>query len=265
VLRGKLNELLAWVQSEVPGVQGRGVVDTAPLLERDFARRAGLGWIGKNTLLIDKRLGSFLFLGALLLDLELLPDEPFAADHCGTCTRCLDACPTQAFVAPHQLDARRCISYLTIELRGPVPEELRGGVGEWLFGCDVCQDVCPWNRKAPWGKLPPRQDVMALDALEALTLSEDEFRRRFRGTALWRTKRRGLVRNAALVVANVGDVRAIPVLERLSGDPDPIVAEAARWSLDRLAPFRRNGAGVAPAPAHPAIGDARPGSANRGY
>jgi epoxyqueuosine reductase len=234
VLRGKLNELLAWVQAESPGTQGRGVVDTAPLLERDFARRAGLGWIGKNTLLINRRLGSFHFLGALLLDLELTADEPFATDHCGSCTRCLEACPTHAFVAPHQLDARRCISYLTIELRGPIPEELRPDVGDWLFGCDVCQDVCPWNRKAPLGSVAAREDVLGLDALEALTLSEEEFRRRFRGTALWRTKRRGLVRNAAIVAANTSDARAVPALERLCDDPDAIVADAARCALARI-------------------------------
>jgi epoxyqueuosine reductase len=237
VLRGKLKDLLTWVEQQAPGVQGRAVVDTAPLLERDFARRAGLGWIGKNTMLINKRLGSFLFLGALLLDIELAADAPFAADHCGSCTRCLDACPTQAFVGPHQLDARRCISYLTIELRGPIPEELRPDMGDWLFGCDVCQDVCPWNRKAPLGGEPalqPRSDVVALDALEILTLSEEEFRRRYRGTALWRTKRRGLVRNAAIVLANSGERRAMPDLERLCGDSDPVVAEAARWALQQL-------------------------------
>jgi epoxyqueuosine reductase len=237
VLRAKLDALLSWVQAEVPGVQGRGVVDTAPLLERDFARRAGLGWIGKNTMLINKRLGSFFFLGALLLNLDLEPDAPFSADHCGTCTRCLDACPTYAFVAPHQLDARRCISYLTIELRGPVAEELRPGMGEWLFGCDICQDVCPWNRKAPPGNEPalqPRVDLLALDILDILQLTEAEFRTRFRGTALWRTKRRGLVRNAAIIAGNTGERRAVPALERLLGDDDPVVAEAARWALRRL-------------------------------
>src|SRR5437868_4979112 len=149
VLRQKLNALLAWVRQEVPGCRGRGVVDTAPLLERDFARRAGLGWIGKNTMLLNKRLGSFFFIGALLLDLELKPDPPHETSHCGTCTACLDACPTQAFTAPGQLDARRCISYLTIELRGPVPEALREPMGDWLFGGDVGQEVCPWNHKAP--------------------------------------------------------------------------------------------------------------------
>ena len=237
VLRSKLNALLAWVQTEAPGTNGRGVVDTAPLLERDFARRAGLGWFGKNTMLIHPRLGSYFFLGALLLDLELPLDEPYALEHCGTCTACLDACPTKAFVGPYELDARRCISYLTIELRGSIPADLRAHLGDWLFGCDVCQDVCPWNRKAPLGRelaLLPRADLAAADPIALLALTEEEFRRRFRGTALWRTKRQGLVRNAAIVLGNTGDVRALPALERASRDSDPIVQDAARWAIGRI-------------------------------
>jgi epoxyqueuosine reductase len=225
------------VQRESPGAQGRGVVDTAPLLERDFARRAGLGWFGKNTMLIHKRLGSLFFLGALLLDLDLAPDAPFTADHCGTCTACLDACPTNAFTAPYQLDSRKCISYLTIELRGPIREDLRAGVGSWLFGCDVCQDVCPWNRKAPWGQDPelqPRTDLEAIDPIELLGLDEAQFRRRFRDTALWRTKRQGLLRNAAIVLGNTGGLGAIPALENAMADPDPVIGEAARWASGRI-------------------------------
>ncbi len=227
VLRDRLNRLLAWVQREAPGCRGRGVVDTAPLLERDFARRAGLGWIGKNTMLINKHRGSYSFLGALLLDLELQPDEPHAAGHCGTCTACLDACPTGAFTGPGWLDARKCISYLTIELRTAVLEELRPGVGDWLFGCDVCQEVCPWNRK-------DTSQPEAVDAAELLSLTEEEFRRRYRGTALMRTKRRGLLRNAALVLGNTGDERALPALRRALGDAESLVREAAAWAIAQI-------------------------------
>jgi epoxyqueuosine reductase len=237
VLRQKLNELLAFVQLIRPGTQGRGVVDTAPLLERDFARRAGLGWFGKNTMLINKRLGSYTLLGALLLDCELRTDEPFAASHCGSCTRCLDACPTEAFVGPYQLDARRCISYLTIELRGSIPEELRTGIGDWLFGCDVCQEVCPWNRKAPPGTEPALQPGLvgrSIDLIELLEMSAEDFRQRFRGTALWRTRRRGLLRNAAIVLGNLGDARALPALRKALNDPEPLVREAAQWAIERL-------------------------------
>jgi epoxyqueuosine reductase len=237
VLRERLGELLARIHSEIPSCKGRGVVDTAPLLERDFARRAGLGWFGKNTMLLNKRLGSYLFLGALLLDLELRPDAAHETSHCGSCTACLEACPTGAFASPYVLDSRRCISYLTIELRGPIPAELREGVGDWLFGCDVCQEVCPWNRKALPGSEPalePRHDLEAVDAIEVLGLSEEDFRRRFRGTALMRTKRRGLLRNAALVLGNRGDPAALPTLERALADPEPLVREAALWAIDRI-------------------------------
>jgi epoxyqueuosine reductase len=236
VLRARLRELLAWLQAERPGCRGRGVVDTAPLLERDFARRAGLGWFGKNTMLLNRRLGSYLFLAALLVDLDLAPDAPHSTSHCGSCTACLDACPTGAFAAPGLLDARRCVSYLTIELRGPVPEELRPGVGDWLFGCDVCQEVCPWNRKAPAGREPAfdRADLEALDPAELLGLSEEEFRHRFRGTALLRPRRPGLLRNAALVLGNTGGAAALPALRAALGDPEPLVREAAAWAIARI-------------------------------
>jgi epoxyqueuosine reductase len=237
VLRPRLNQLLAMIQQEVPGCHGRGVVDSAPLLERDFARRAGLGWFGKNTMLLNKRLGSYFFIGALLLDLQLEPDPAHETNHCGTCSACLDACPTQAFTAPGQLDARRCISYLTIELRGPIPEELREPMGDWLFGCDICQEVCPWNRKAPAGNEPafqPRSDLESVDPVELLSLTEPEFRRRFRGTALMRTKRRGLLRNAAIVLGNQGDAAALPALQNVLADPEPLVREAAEWAIRRI-------------------------------
>jgi epoxyqueuosine reductase len=236
VLWRKLHQLLEWIQEEVPDCRGRGVVDTAPLLERDFARRAGLGWFGKNTMLLNKRLGSYFFLGALLLDLELTADPPHEASHCGTCTACLDACPTQAFVEPGVLDSRRCISYLTIELRGPIPEELRAPMSDWLFGCDVCQEVCPWNSKAPPGVEPAlqaRNDLIAIDLGELLSLSEEQFRQRFRGTALMRAKRQGLLRNAAIVLGNLGDPAALPALHQALTDPDPVIREAAQWAIQR--------------------------------
>jgi epoxyqueuosine reductase len=227
VLRSKLNQLLEWVYSERLGCRGRGVVDTAPLLERDFARRAGLGWIGKNTMLINKHRGSYFFLGALLLDLELSPDAPHSGFHCGTCTACLDACPTDAFAAPGLLDARKCISYLTIELRDSMPEHLRPGVGNWLFGCDVCQEVCPWNRK-------DSSQPEAVDPIEILGLSESDFRRKYGGTALERTRRRGLVRNAAIVLGNIGDESALPALRNVVNDDDAIVRDAAQWAIRQI-------------------------------
>ncbi|HZY85586.1 MAG TPA: tRNA epoxyqueuosine(34) reductase QueG, partial [Gemmataceae bacterium] len=237
VLRERLKRLLAWLQAERPGCRGRAVVDTAPLLERDYARRAGLGWFGKNTMLLNRRQGSYFFLGALLVDVELAPDAAHETSHCGTCTACLDACPTDAFPAPGVLDARRCVSYLTIELRGSVPEELREGLGDWVFGCDVCQEVCPWNRKAPPGAEPalaPRPDLEALDPEEVLGLTEDEFRRRFAGTALTRPRRAGLLRNAALVLGNTGGPEALPALRRALADPEPLVREAAAWAVGRI-------------------------------
>ena len=230
VLRDRLKQLLAWLQIERPKCRGRAVVDTAPLLERDFARRAGLGWIGKNTMLLHPRLGSYFFLGALLVDEDLTPDHPFATSHCGTCTACLDACPTDAFPGPGWLDARRCISYLTIELRSPMPDELRPGVGDWLFGCDICQEVCPWNRKAPATAaasiLPPGLDPEAI-----LKLSAEEFRQRFSGTALERTGFEGLRRNAAIVIGNVGTAADLPALKELQKDESSTVREAVEWAI----------------------------------
>jgi epoxyqueuosine reductase len=240
VLRTKLDGLLAWLQNEVPGRRGRAVVDTAPLLERDFARRAGLGWFGKNTMLINKRRGSYLYLGALLVDFALQADPPHSASHCGTCTACLDACPTQAFAGPGWLDSRRCISYLTIELRSSVPEPLRSDVGPWLFGCDVCQEVCPWNAKRQ-GALSPEID--SVDPVEILELSDEDFRKRFRGTALMRAKRRGLARNAAIVLGNVGDESALPALRRAAADPEELIRAAASWAIARIVERQARGIG----------------------
>jgi epoxyqueuosine reductase len=237
VIRGKLRQLARVVRHEKPDCKARGVVDTAPLLERDFARAAGLGWFGKNTMLINKRLGSWFFLAALLIDVELEYDSPHAASHCGTCTRCLDACPTGAFVEPYVLDARRCISYLTIEHRGPIDVELRAGMEDWLFGCDICQEVCPWNRKAPDTAEPAfaaNPELVGLDATSLLTLTEPEFQSRFAHTAFSRPGRAGLIRNAAIVAGNAQDAVAIPALTTALQDPDPVVRETAAWALDRL-------------------------------
>jgi epoxyqueuosine reductase len=237
VVRDRLRQLGAWLKEQRPEVWGRVVVDTAPLLERDFARRAGLGWFGKNTMLLNKRLGSWFVLGALLVDLDLEPSAPHESSHCGTCTACLDACPTNAFVSPGVLDARRCISYLTIELKSEVPVEQRPWLGDWLFGCDICQEVCPWNRKAPAGgpALAPRADLEAVDPAELLGLSEGGFRERFEGTALYpRPGRRVVLRNAALVLGNTGDERALPALVRALDDPEPLIHEAARWAIEHI-------------------------------
>lgn len=238
VMLERLAELHEWLEAEVGRpVSGKAYVDTGPILERDLARRAGLGWFGKNTMLIHPRLGSFFFLGAILVDLELTADAPFESEHCGTCTRCLDACPTQALVAPGVMDARRCISYLTIELKGAIPETLRSGLGDHVYGCDVCQDVCPWNvrfaRALDEPALAPRAEI---DAVEMLALDDAGFRERYRGTAITRAKRRGLARNAAVVLGNRGDASALPMLERAaSEDPDPVVREHAAWAIEAMA------------------------------
>lgn len=237
VIRGKLKQLADVVRDEAPGCKTRGIVDTAPLLERDFARLAGLGWFGKNTMLINKRLGSWFFLAALLVDVELEYDEEHSASHCGTCTRCLDACPTDAFVEPYVLDARRCISYLTIEHRSAIPEELRPGIGDWLFGCDICQEVCPWNRKAPVTVEPafqPDPELVSVDATQLLTLDESEFERRFGHTPLARPGRAGIARNAAIVAGNTASDAAIPELTAALEDSVPLVRETAAWALERI-------------------------------
>jgi epoxyqueuosine reductase len=188
-------------------------------------------------MLLNKQHGSYFFLGALLVDLELEPDPVHETNHCGTCTACLEACPTQAFPEPGVLDSRRCISYLTIELKGPIPLELREPMADWVFGCDICQEVCPWNRKVSEASEPtfrPRPDLESLDLIELLRLSPDDFRQRFRGTALTRTKRRGLLRNAAIALGNQGDASALPTLYDSLSDPEPLVREAAQWAIDQI-------------------------------
>jgi epoxyqueuosine reductase len=241
----RLEALFDWLKAECPGVRGRAVADTAPLLERDFARLAGLGWIGKNTMLIDRRLGSFTVLGALLVDVALRPDEPHRANHCGTCTRCLDACPTDAFDGPYRLDARKCISYWTIEHRGPIPDEIADRLDGWVFGCDVCQDVCPWNRKAPPGREPtlgPRPEWTHPDLIELLRRDPAELSRSLKGTALSRAKRAGLLRNAALILGTREVREAVPALIDRLDDAEPVVRASASWALGRIATAEAIGA-----------------------
>jgi epoxyqueuosine reductase len=211
-------------------------VDTGPVIERIFAKYAGIGWIGKNTCILNENLGSWLFLGVMLTSVPLTSAIP-AMDRCGSCTRCLDACPTNAFPAPYQLDATKCISYLTIEKRGPIPEDLRAGVGRQVFGCDICQDVCPWNRQAPITSEPDlaaRQPLVNPDLDWLAHLNPEEFRQLFRGTPIKRTKHSGLLRNVAIAMGNSGEHRFVSALEALAQHEDPAVSEAAEWALAQI-------------------------------
>lgn len=246
-LRERLHRLADFHRQLTPEAAVRGVVDTAPLLEREFAQLAGLGWIGKNTLLLNRRIGSWFFLAALLTTAELEYDAPFAANHCGTCRACLDACPTGALVEPYRLDARQCISYLTIELRGSIPAPLRERQGSWLFGCDVCQEVCPWNRQreaAPTGPAEmterplrdhflPTPDTNPVELAGLFLLDDAAFRQRFRHTPVWRARRRGLLRNAAIALGNRPQDEALPYLTRGLDDVEPLVRAACAWALGR--------------------------------
>lgn len=247
VLDAKLRELHAWIAAELGrDVRGRAYVDTGPLLERDLAQRAGLGWFGKNTNLLNPHLGSFFFLGALLIELELVPDAPFESDHCGTCTRCIDACPTQAIVEPRVLDATRCISYLTIEAKGEIPLEFREQIGELIYGCDICQDVCPFNIKfskslkesafavrLALGTGGRVKDTRTL-ARELLAMSQSEFSAAFKSSPMKRAKRRGLARSAAVALGNVGTAEDAPALEAALSHDETLVREHAAWALAQL-------------------------------
>jgi epoxyqueuosine reductase len=243
VIAERLRELHRWIEAQVGApVNGKPYVDTGPILERDLARRAGLGWFGKNTTLIHPRVGSFVFLASLLVDLDLEPDAPFATDHCGSCRRCLDACPTGALREPHVLDSNRCISYLTIELKGAIPEEMRPLIGDLVYGCDICQEVCPWNEKF---SLPLREEAFRPRAAIAgknartlarhlLAMSDDDFRIVFKGSPMKRAKVRGLKRNAAVVLGNLGTPEDVDVLPRALDDAEPVVRAHAAWALERL-------------------------------
>lgn len=235
----RLGQVLDQIKVTHPEITGRAVADSAPLMERDYARLAGLGWIGKNTCLINRKIGSFTLIGALLVNLQLPPDEPFAADHCGTCTRCLDACPTSAFDDAYRLDARKCISYWTIEHKGLLPDEVVDHLNGWVFGCDICQDVCPWNRKAILGK---DQDLMGdgrffePDLRAWLKMPPDDLKKQIKGTALERTRRRGLVRNAiAVLSAESDDSELMEDLIRLENcDKDEIIRESAGRAIKKI-------------------------------
>ncbi len=237
LIHRRLKDLKRFVQSTIPGSAVRGVVDTAPLLEREFAQLAGLGWVGKHTLLLNRQEGSWFFLAALLTDQVLDYDAPTTDDYCGSCTACLDACPTNAFPQPYVLDATQCISYLTIELNSPVPSELRSGVGDWLFGCDVCQEVCPWNRFGAVStetSFLPLADQDPVDLVRLFGHDEETFRAKYRRTPLWRAKRRGLLRNAAIVLGNQRVRSAVAVLCDAVGDPDRLVRGACAWALGQI-------------------------------
>jgi epoxyqueuosine reductase len=237
VLGEKLKALTEFVnQIGGGGTRSLWYVDTGPLLERDLAQRAGLGFIGKHTNLISRRLGNWIFLSEIITTLELPPDEP-EKNRCGSCARCIAACPTAAITAPFELDARRCISYLTIELKSAIPEELRPAVGNRIYGCDDCLAACPWNRFARESSLMKahaRPDLNSPVLLELLALDEDGFKRRFVGTPILRTKRRGLLRNVCVALGNAGDATALPALERAACDPEPLIAEHAQWAVGRI-------------------------------
>jgi epoxyqueuosine reductase len=237
LLAPKLKALTAFVNERgATNTRSLWYVDTGPILERDLAQRAGLGFVGKHTNLISRKLGNWIFLAEILTTLDIEPDAP-EKNRCGTCSRCITACPTHAITAPFQLDARLCISYLTIELKGSIPVELRPLIGNHIYGCDDCLAACPWNKFAREGSLMKshaRADLKSPDLLELLQLDEAAFKQRFSGTPILRTKRRGLLRNVCVALGNVGDQTALPALQKASEDPEPLIAEHARWAITQI-------------------------------
>lgn len=233
-IEDKLKEFNVWLE-ELGGRQ-RYYVDTGPILERDFASEAGLGWNGKSTVQIHRKLGTWFFLAEILTTLEIPRDEP-SPNHCGSCTRCIDCCPTDAITEPHRVDARKCISYLTIEHRGSIPEEFRRAIGDRIFGCDDCLEVCPWNRFARASQnaeLAAREFVTGWDLRDFLDLDDEGFRRLFRKSPVKRTKRRGFLRNVCIALGNVGDSDDLPALRRAAADPEPLIAEHALWAIAEI-------------------------------
>ena len=245
-MKKRLIRVLRDLKALDPGVEGRSYVDAGPLLERDLAVLAGLGWKGKNSLLLSRRLGSYFFLGALLLNRALEADAPFLEDHCGTCARCVEQCPTNAIVAPGVVDARRCVSYLTIELRGPIPRELRPLMGAHVFGCDVCQEVCPWNEDAPRAREPrfaPREAARDPRLRGFLEMDEAGFRRAFRGTPVMRARYAGFLRNVLVALGNTGGRESAAPLARALDHGEPLARGHAAWALGRVG--KRTGAALA--------------------
>ncbi len=237
VLGDRLKDLVTFV-NQLGGAETRSLwyVDTGPFLERDFAQRSGLGFIGKHTNLISRKSGNWILLSEIITTLDFEPDVP-GKNHCGKCTRCMTACPTNAIFAPFQLDARRCISYLTIELKGPIPIELRPAIGDRIFGCDDCLAACPWNRFAREGSLMKnhaRNNTQAPDLIGLLNLDETGFKTQFAGTPVLRAKRRGLLRNVCVALGNVGDPSALPHLEKAAHDPEPLISEHACWAMTQI-------------------------------
>jgi epoxyqueuosine reductase len=240
---GERLKSLAESVNQLGGTEVRSLwyVDTGPLLERDFAQRAGLGFVGKHTNLISRRLGNWIFLSEIITTLEIEPDAP-EKNHCGKCSRCIEACPTDAITAPFQLDARRCISYLTIELKGAIPIEFRKAIGNRIYGCDDCLAACPWNKFARDGNLMKahaRKDLAQPDLIELLSLDEKGFKLRFAGSPILRTKRRGLLRNVCVALGNTGDESALPALEKSAQDSEPLIAEHARWAIAQIESRRK--------------------------
>jgi epoxyqueuosine reductase len=237
-LKPLLEQLIRYLEKQTGGpVANRWYTDTGPVLERDLAHRAGLGWLGKNSMLINPRLGSYFLLAEILLGIDLLPDKPFTADHCGSCTRCIQACPTGCIRPDRTLDAGKCISYLTIENKGAIPAELRPQIGEWIFGCDVCQQVCPWNRFAPAEGFPAFSATPGFppeDLADELSLTPEQFNRKFKGTPVKRAKRRGYLRNTAVALGSRKDPKDLPVLIQALSDPEPLVRRHAAWALGQI-------------------------------
>jgi epoxyqueuosine reductase len=235
----RLRALVNFIEEQVGHpVPNRYYTDTGPILERDLAQRAGLGWIGKNTCLINPKHGSYFLLAEILLGLDMEPDPPFITDQCGTCTRCIEACPTSCILPGRTIDARRCISYLTIELKEDIPEEMRPLLDDWVFGCDICQMVCPWNRFAnPQGdaSFAPRPNVPHPNLISELDLTSEAFNRKFKGSPVKRAKRRGYLRNVAVALGNSKDKRIIPALENAQNDEEELVREHATWALEKAA------------------------------